>query len=99
MTLRFLNRTFRHPFGHMYRNILFYPFHLFQYRSSVFEIKRLADDKEILLESRRMNKLQMSKLYDEMSSFMTDERERLGREMTNRLISKLQAQQKEQGSF
>ena len=65
----------------------------------MFEIKRLADDKEILLESRRMNKLQMSKLYDEMSSFMTDERERLGREMTNRLISKLQAQQKEQGSF
>ena len=41
----------------------------------------------------------MSKLYDEMSSFMTDERERLGREMTNRLISKLQAQQKEQGFF
>ena len=65
----------------------------------MFEIKRLADDKEILLESRRMNKLQMSKLYDEMSSFMTDERERLGREMTNRLISKLQAQQKEQGLF
>ena len=43
-----------------------------------------------------MNKLQLSKLYDEMSSFMTDERERLGREMTNYLIARLQEQQMEQ---
>ena len=60
------------------------------------EIKKLADDNAILLESRRMNKLQVSKLYDEMNSFMTDERERLGREMTNHLIARLQEQQREQ---
>ena len=28
MTLRFLNRTFRHPFGHTNQNILFFPIHL-----------------------------------------------------------------------
>ena len=64
--------------------------------NSVQEVKKLADDKEILLESRRMNKLQTSKFYDEMNSFISDERERLGREMTNHLIARLQQQQREQ---
>ena len=49
--------------------------------SAVLEIKNLACDKSILLESRKLSKLQMKKLYDEMNTFISDERDRLGREM------------------
>jgi len=58
--------------------------------SAVLEIKNLACDKSILLESRKLSKLQMKKLYDEMNTFISDERDRLGREMTSQLIRKLE---------
>jgi hypothetical protein len=66
--------------------------------SAVLEIKNLACDKSILLESRKLSKLQMKKLYDEMNTFISDERDRLGREMTSQLIRKLEEQQVRQNT-
>ncbi|CAG5083018.1 Oidioi.mRNA.OKI2018_I69.PAR.g10258.t1.cds [Oikopleura dioica] len=66
--------------------------------SAVKEIRSLACDKSILLESRKLSKLQMKKLYDEMNTFISDERDRLGREMTSQLIRKLEEQQNQQNT-
>ena len=58
--------------------------------SAVKEIRSLACDKSILLESRKLEKLQIKKLYDEMNTFISDERDRLGRKMTSQLIRKFE---------
>ena len=63
--------------------------------NAITEIHKLAADKELLIESRRLNKLQASKLYDEMNAFISDERERLNKEMTTQLLAKLQKEQRE----
>ena len=63
--------------------------------NAITEILKLAADKELLIESRRLNKLQASKLYDEMNAFISDERERLNKEMTTQLLAKLQKEQRE----
>ena len=63
--------------------------------NAIAEIHKLAADKELLIESRRLNKLQASKLYDEMNAFISDERERLNKEMTTQLLAKLQKEQRE----
>ena len=63
--------------------------------NAITEILKLAADKELLIESRRLNKLQASKLYNEMNAFISDERERLNKEMTTQLLAKLQKEQRE----
>ena len=44
---------------------------------------------------KKITYFKASKLYDEMNAFICDERERLNREMTSQLLTKLQREQSE----
>ena len=44
---------------------------------------------------KKITYFKASKLYDEMNAFICDERDRLNREMTSQLLTKLQREQSE----